>query len=215
LKLSAEFPLLDGKWARGTVRRRHQFHAAHAARGSVIAVTANEVQKGDYLPRTLWTHSLSEERQMSQAGNRTFVLRIVKSMLGTDRLSYIAAVAAVCLVLGNVYVFSSVGLFSRPKLSFWQAAGDGLAVSLLLMPFFLISLARALWFLSPWEGLATLTATGLVPVLFQRLVAGDTAPLPLRIILPIAFIVAVFMTARWLERSLSGRDTSNSDEVET
>jgi hypothetical protein len=51
-------------------------------------------------------------------------------------------------------------------------------------------------------------ATGLVPILFQRLVTGDTTPLLLRIVLPIAFIIAVFVVARWLERR-----TSKSGEV--
>lgn len=110
------------------------------------------------------------------------------------RASYVASVGVACTLLGASYAFSG-GLADR---TFVQKLGDGLAVALFLAPFLAMSLGRALQFLSPWSGLALLTATCLAPVLFRNI----TGP-SLRLAVPFVFVLTAFMLARWLERRFS------------
>jgi len=82
-------------------------------------------------------------------------------MLGTDQPRFAVAAAVVCVVLGNILVFNIIAISDRATPPLWQALAAGLALSLFLMPFFFISVQRSLAIMSPWVGLATITAAWL------------------------------------------------------
>ncbi|WP_212365559.1 hypothetical protein [Bradyrhizobium jicamae] len=118
-------------------------------------------------------------------------------MLGTDQPRFAVAATVVCIVLGNILVFNIITISDRATPPLWQALAAGLALSLFLMPFFFISVERILVVMSPWEGLATMTAAFLAPVIMQRLAAeGITNPFLMSA--PIGLILVTFLVTRWI-----------------
>jgi hypothetical protein len=126
-------------------------------------------------------------------------MRVLTFLLGTDQPSFVAAAAGVCIAYGNVLVFYIVysGTLSTPP--FWQTVGFGVALGLFIMPFFFMTISRALRFMSPWEALTMLTAAILYPLALRPLAELGVHPV---IILGgcFAFIGAAFLTAKIIVR---------------
>ena len=137
---------------------------------------------------------------MSTTGKRSLGLRVLKFMLGTDQLSVAIAAIGVCVALGTMYVFNIIDITDRPKPPLWQAIAAGVALSALLIPFFFMAVSRTLPFMSPWEGVATLTAAMLTPAIMQRMSAlGITNPFLFGGGC-IGFIVVTFLITRWIQK---------------
>ncbi len=137
---------------------------------------------------------------MPDTGRVPLGLRALKLILGTDQPSVAVAAAAICAALGNIYVFHIVDFAGGLKPPLWQMIGAGLALALFLMPFFFLAVSRTLLFMSPWEGLAILTAASLIPPILARTGAlGVTNPV-LLIGGCIVFLVATFLVTRLIIR---------------
>jgi hypothetical protein len=92
----------------------------------------------------------------------------------------------------------AIVLASDRAMPLWQTARDGLALSLFLMPFFFIAVARAAWFMPRWAALPTITAAGLVPVLGARLAAAGVTSPWIKAGVLLGFLAATYLVARWL-----------------
>ena len=100
-------------------------------------------------------------------------------------------------MLGNILVFNIIAISDRATPPLWQALAAGLALSLFLMPFFFISVQRSLAIMSPWVGLATITAACLAPAIMQRL-AAEGITNPFLMTAPIGLILVTFLVTRWI-----------------
>ena len=138
--------------------------------------------------------------------------RVLRFMLGTDQPRFAVAVMVVCVVLGNFLVFNIIGISDRATPPLWQAAAAGLALSLLLMPIFFMIVGRILMVMPPWEGLATITAACLAPVIMQRL-AAEGITNPFLMTAPIGLIVATFLVTRWIVKRNHSRAQQRADDA--
>jgi hypothetical protein len=136
---------------------------------------------------------------MSTDRKKSFGMRVVKFLLGTDQPSFVVAAAGVSIAWGILVAFRIVYFSTRPTPPLWQTIAFGLALGFFVLPFFFVSISRAIrfenLFKSPWEALATLTAAILSPLAIWRLGASGVNPF-LILVGCIAFIVAAFLAAR-------------------
>lgn len=136
---------------------------------------------------------------MPQLRTRSLGLRVLKFLLGTDDPSFVAAAAGVCLALGNIIIFQAIYFGICPISSIWQAVGVGLMLGLFLLPFFFMAVARASWYMSPWEALSVIAAASLCPLMMSPLRALGVSPL-VTLFGCIAFVFAAFLVARLVSK---------------
>jgi hypothetical protein len=110
----------------------------------------------------------------------------------------VAAAAGWSLVLGNIVIFHAVMFSTHPAPPAWQAIGAGLVLGLFIMPFFFMTVSRAMPLLSPWEAVATLSAASVTPLIMWRLGALGLHWLVL-LACCIGLVVAAFFIGRAIE----------------
>jgi hypothetical protein len=135
---------------------------------------------------------------MSVGPQRSLGARLLKFWLGTDQISFFAALVGAAVALGNLYAFYVVYFSDRPIPPHWETVVMGLFFALFMMFGLFFSVGRLARMMSPWAALATLTAAGICP-LAMMILGGKISPL-LMIVGVIAFVLAAFLTAKAIEK---------------
>lgn len=132
---------------------------------------------------------------MSEPRKRSAGIRLVRFFLGIDEPVFIAGAAGAIVAIGMIVMFHIVYFSPPPSPPLWQTIGTGIAIGLLLMPFFFMSIARTIPFMSHWAALALMTAAGIFPLLMWYLRALEVTQF-FFLVVSFTYIATAILVAR-------------------